>query len=124
MTTKEITEAAGVSVDTVQRKAKELFPEVIRQRKKSNYTQKQAIEIMTALRKVNFVELPQNAEELPQNTADLDRAFKAAIIGIYAMVSSLDARMTKIENKIEERKALLPAPHVKPRDHKNMIVRS
>lgn len=124
MTTKEIAQAAGVSVDTVQRKAKELFPAEIQHRKKSQYTQKQAIEIMAELRKVNFVELPQNAAELPQNAADLDAAFKAAIVGISVMVASLDGRISKIENKIEERKALLPAPHIKPRDHINMIVRS
>lgn len=39
-------------------------------------------------------------------------------------VSSLNSRMEKIEDRIDERQALLPAPQVKPRDHVNMLVRS
>ncbi len=60
---------------------------------------------------------------IPQNETDLDAAFKAAIIGISAMVNRLDSRMTNIETKIEQRQALLPAPQVKPRDNVSRIVR-
>ena len=38
-------------------------------------------------------------------------------------IKRLDGRMSAIEDKIETRTALLPAPQMKPRDHINKIVR-
>jgi hypothetical protein len=40
-----------------------------------------------------------------------------------AMLMDQNVRLGKIENRIEERAALLPAPQIKPRDHVNQIVR-
>ncbi|HQE59759.1 MAG TPA: hypothetical protein PLA54_11270 [Spirochaetota bacterium] len=38
-------------------------------------------------------------------------------------VKKLDGRVSRIEEKIEERRALLPAPEMAPRDRINMIIR-
>lgn len=63
-------------------------------------------------------------ETLAVTEDGLDAAFKAAVITLTAMAQSLDARLSKIETRIEERQALLPAPQMKPRDHISMLVRS
>ena len=78
MTTKEIAEAAGVSVDTVQRVAKKLYPGMFGQGKRLAFVMEEAIEIMKALRKKNFVELPQDASELPQSAEVVTKADLAA----------------------------------------------
>ena len=44
--------------------------------------------------------------------------------GIVSQVmSNLDSRVQKIEGRIEQRQALLPAPKIKSRDHVSMLVR-
>lgn len=125
MTTKEIAEAAGVSVDTATRSIKSLYPEKMTQGKRVALTQVEAIAVMKDIRKVNFVQLPQDAEVPPQDAevSSLDVAFKAAMVTLVSMAQSMDARLTKIETRIDQRQALLPPPQVKPRDHINMIVR-
>ena len=123
MTTKEIAEASGVSVNTVLRTGKTLFPAKFENGKKTIFTQKEAIALMSGIRKEGFIQPLQNGEVPLQNSEALDAAFKAAIIGISAMVNRLDSRMTNIETKIEQRQALLPAPQVKPRDNVSRIVR-
>lgn len=42
---------------------------------------------------------------------------------IKGIFGELDSRMVKIETRIEERQALLPAPDIKPRDAINKLVR-
>ncbi len=54
---------------------------------------------------------------------DIDAAFKLAIISLTSMTQRLDERMSKIESRVEQRQALLPAPEVKPRDNVSRIVR-
>ena len=130
MTTKEIAEVAGVSPDTAVRKIAELFPEKVGQGKRISLNHKESILVMGELRKKGFIELPQNAVELPQNAVDKTKSIE---IAFSMMASAFDrivkiselqeSRLQKIENKIEERKALLPAPQIKPRDHINMIMR-
>ena len=124
MTTKEIAEAAGVSVDTVQRKVREMFPAEVQSRKATNLTQAKAIKVMAEIRKINFVSpLPQDAVALPQDAVALDSAFKMALITLTAMAQGMEARLSKIENKIEQRQALLPAPQIPPRSNVVKIVR-
>lgn len=131
MTTREIAEAAGLSIDTIQRIGRELYPAKFGQGKRTDFNKQESIEIMKRARKLNFVELPQNAEVLPQN-AEVDSSLTSKDIELIARVVSmtvaetikqLDVRMTKIEGRIEQRQALLPAPPIEPREHINMIVR-
>lgn len=42
---------------------------------------------------------------------------------VFGAIGKLDERLAKIETRIEQRQALLPAPSMKPRDHINKIVR-
>lgn len=44
-------------------------------------------------------------------------------VTVAETIKQLDGRMTNIEQKIEERRALLPAPEIAPRDRINMIIR-
>lgn len=84
MTTREIAETAGVSIDTVSRKIKEMYPDRISHGKTTRLIQAEAITVMTELRKKNFVELPQNAGVVPQNADVVTRSdlaeFGAAIV--------------------------------------------
>jgi hypothetical protein len=117
-------EAAGVSVNTITRKIQEIYPDKMKQGKRTRLTQKEAIAVMKATRKINFVGLPQNEEELPQTAeVNLDKAFQAALITLANLAQNLDSRVSNIENKIATKQVLLPAPALKPRDHINMIVR-
>ena len=54
---------------------------------------------------------------------DIDAAFKLAIISLTSITQRLDDRVSKIEARVEQRQALLPAPEVKPRDNVSRIVR-
>lgn len=62
--------------------------------------------------------------ERPGADEELDRAFKAAVTGIYKMVATLDSRVTTIERAQETRKALLPPPGKTPRAELNEAVRA
>lgn len=56
----------------------------------------------------------------------LTESFKmmaSAFETLAEVVNKQETRLQKIETKIEERAALLPAPKVKPRDHINMMIR-
>jgi len=66
MTIKELAETAGVSGNTINRVAKELFPGVFRKGRKTVFSKAEAFDIMTAVKKKNMV-APQNGEVAPQN---------------------------------------------------------
>jgi DNA-binding Lrp family transcriptional regulator len=132
MTMREIADAAGVSVDTASRKAKELFSAKFMQGKKVVLAQREAVEVMKQLRKVNFVELPQNAEALPQSaeaasgssltTRDLDLISAIVSRTVSMTIQQLDVRLSKIETRVEERQALLPAPKIADKDAIRQLV--
>lgn len=59
-------------------------------------------------------------------SSSLERAFEMmarAFETIAETQKMQESRLHKIEERIEERQALLPAPQIKPRDHINMLVR-
>lgn len=136
MTVKQMAEVAGVSKDTVLRKVKELYPERVKNGKATRLIQTEAVCVMKELRKKNFVEPLQNAEVATQNENlelsdyELNRAFRLAMVNMNNLAQSLanktdelEKRISNIEVQTEKRKALLPPPQIKPRDHINMIVR-
>lgn len=62
-----------------------------------------------------------------QNNDCLTRAFEnmtRAFEYISKTQAMQEERLSKLEHHFEERKALLPAPGIKPRDHINMLARS
>lgn len=129
MTVKQMAEVAGVSKDTVLRKVKELYPERVKNGKATRLTQTEAVCVMKELRKKNFVEPLQNAEVATQNAkvsflSEKDIAIISQIVSVTVSetIKALDGRMTNIEQKIEQRKILLPAPQLDARAHiKKMI---
>ena len=60
---------------------------------------------------------------LEQTDDELDRAFKAAVSGIYAMLQQHDQRLSAVEGDIQQRKVLLPAPGKSSRAELNETVR-
>jgi histone H3/H4/NACalpha-BTF3-like transcription factor len=136
MTTKEIADIAGVSIDTVQKVAREVYPEKFGQGKRVTYLKAEAISVMSLIRKRNFVELPKDAEVLPKDAEVLPQNAKVSFLSekdiaiisqivsvtVSETIKALDGRMTNIEQKIEQRKILLPAPQLDARAHiKKMI---
>ncbi len=120
MTVREIADVAGVSVDTVQKKIKEMFPEIVEHRKRTVLNKTQAIEVMKDLRKKNFI-LPQNSADLPQNSADsrLDR-LESLMEKLLLVTGNL--LQVQQSNQTQEKRVLLPAPQLDSRAHiKKMI---
>lgn len=62
-----------------------------------------------------------NAEQTP-SSSDLDVQFKAAIVGLSALVQNLDSRMEKVEYQQHQRAALLPAPQKTTRAELTQLV--
>jgi hypothetical protein len=127
MTTKEIAEAAGVSVDTVQRVAKKIYPGMFGQGKRLAFVMEEAIEIMKALRKKNFVDLPQGASELPQSAEVVTKSDLAVLIGpiVAETIKQLIPliRGVEITGKPEPMKLASELPPLDPRRELNMLAR-
>ena len=93
MTTKQIAEAAGCSVETVQRKIRELYPEAVQKGRATVLSEATAVRVMSELRKIGFVQPRQN-DEVPAQIADarLDRleGMVEKLVGAFAsMVPNL-----------------------------------
>ena len=136
MTIKEIAEVAGVSYPTVHRAVSKIYQGKMKDGKKTDLSYEEAVKVMKALRKKNFVSPIQNEQVSSQNENlelsdyELNRAFRLAMVNMNNLAQSLanktdelDKRISNIEVQTEKRKALLPPPQIKPRDHINMIVR-
>ena len=120
MTVKEIAEIAGVSVDTVQKKIKDLYPEIVEHRKRTVLNKTQAIEVMKDLRKKNFI-LPQNSADLPQNSSDsrLDR-LESLMEKLLLVTGNL--LQVQQSNQTQEKRVLLPAPQLDSRSHIKKLI--
>lgn len=137
MTTKQIAEAVGKEERTVRNWVKRLAEKMAAVAEKSSasspmkpadYDLDETCAIIEAGLGKNAASLyRENARRAtapaPSSGGDLDAAFKAAVVALTAMVQGLDGRLSKVEEKIEERRALLPAPALEPRQRINMLVR-
>lgn len=117
MTTKEIAEAAGVSSETVRAKGKELFPDKFVIGKKTVFCQKEAIAIMSEIRKKGFIQPTENLEVPTENLEVGDRFAR-----LERMVESLCGAVAAITSGHIAQKAI-EAPKLEPRAELNMIVR-
>jgi len=137
MTIKEIAEVAGVSYPTVHKAVSKIYQGKMKDGKKTDLSYEEAVKVMKALRKKNFVSPIQNEQVSSQNENlelsdyELNRAFRLAMVNMNNLAQSLanktdelDKRMSNIEVQTEKRKALLPPPQIKPRDHINMIAKT
>ena len=145
MTTKEIAEAVGKDERTIQRWAKSTGDKMASIGDKVSAIQNKGIAADYDFDEtVAIIEhgLGKNAADLyrmsaKQDTQTFPREVENSSIALasaFNMMASAFDRMTlivqnqgqrlqSIEKKLEERKALLPAPQIEPREHINMIVR-
>ena len=148
MTTKELAGFFGKSDQTIKRSAKrcgikfengklkkfnksevELISKDL-YLKVPSYVKKSIDEAFANITYPNDTGEPISNGKLELNDYELDRAFRLAMVNMNNLAQSLanktdelDKRISKIEVQTEKRKALLPPPQIKPRDHINMIVR-
>lgn len=79
-----------------------------------------SILMQNARSKSTSTEVSQNNDCLTRAFENMTRAFEY----ISKTQAMQEERLSKLEHNFEERKALLPAPGIKPRDHINMLARS
>ena len=115
MTTKQIAEVAGVSVDTVQRKIKELYPDLVEKRKATNLPQTAAVAVMSDLRKVGFVQPTENLEVVTRaDLADFGKSIVAEMMRQF---------LPMIQGQPHHQIPALPPPaELEPRDALRKIV--
>lgn len=135
MTTKEIAEIAGVSVQTVRRIAETKVGYVFEAGKKAGFTEKESIEIMRELKKKGFIQPVQNGQvpvqngAVPRQNADvLPKNAEVAHLGVMVanlcmavseqmkMISAQNDKINSFIGQKQERIAL-PAPQIDPRTH-------
>ena len=144
MTTKEIAEAVGKAEKTVRTWAKKAAAKTAEaaaklaeaQRsggKPVDWTLDETIAIIETGMGKNAADIfRMNAEGSKVSSPAVDSCLNAKDIALISQIVSatvaetikrLDGRMEKIETRIDQRAALLPAPQIKPRDNINKIVR-
>lgn len=140
MNTREISQAVGKDERSVQRWIKKLSDKMSSITEKSSgsspmnpadYTLEETISIIEVGMGKNAADLyrmnsTQSTVSLSHDT-DLRGAFQmmAEAFNRLAKISDdQNTRLAKIEKRIEERQALLPAPQIHPREHISMIVRN
>lgn len=127
MTIREIAETAGCNEKTVRRIVGDRWPTKIQNGKVTRFTLAEANQLMVWLPKKNMVGNLGQMSELPSpngSGSNLTQKDMELIAGIVSAVfANLEARMGRMEARVEERAALLPPPQVKPRDHVNQVVR-
>jgi len=143
MNTKEIALAVNKTERSVQRWVKKLSDKVSSINDKmsasspmnpADFTLEETIAIIEQGLGKNAAEMyASNARKstgklisLPESSLsqkDIEVISTIVSVTVAETIKQLDGRMTNIEQKIEERKALLPAPEIAPRDRINMIIR-
>lgn len=139
MTTKEIAEAVGKDERSVQRWAKKTGDRlssigvklslVGKSGKPADYDLDETLAIIDHGMGKNAADLFRMSAKQPTAKESLltekdIQLITALTAGIVTQVmANLDARVSKIENRVEERQLLLPPPEVAPRDAINRIVR-
>lgn len=145
MTTRQIAESTGKDERTIQRWARKTavkmssiddkLSSVQKIGKPADYDLSETIAIIeTGLGKNAAMIYRQNAEqnrpavfEPPAGSALTEKdisLISTLTAGIVSQIfEKLNGRVEKIEGVVDQRRALLPAPDIKPRDHINMLVR-
>lgn len=137
MTIKEIATTAGCNEKTVKRIVAEKFPGKMQHGKVTRFTWEEAHALMAILPKRNMVSDLGQMSSVPTanvlssevaagsslTSRDLDMISAIVSRTVAMTIQQLDVRLSKIETRVEERQALLPAPKIKPRDHISKLVR-
>lgn len=98
MTTREIAETAGVSIETASRKIKEMYPDRVINGKATRLVQSEALCVMSELRKKNFVEPMQN-EKLPMQNYEVVTKSDLAAFGTAIVSEMMKQFLPLIQNK-------------------------
>lgn len=137
MTIKEIAITAGCDEKTVRRIVKQKMPGKIVNGKKTIFSRAESEMVMEWIPKSNMVgNLGQMTEQPRTNARGFDQSASgptltardleiiSAIVSqtVAATIHQLDVRMAKIESRVEERQALLPAPDISDRDAIRQLV--
>lgn len=142
MTTKEIAEAVGKTERSVRNWANKVAENnsVVAEKiaastsmHPADYSLDETVSIIEAGLGKNAADIfRMNAESSKSSAPAVDSCLNAKDIALISQIVSatvaetikrLDGRMEKIETRIDQRAALLPAPQIKPRDNINKIVR-
>lgn len=148
MSTKDIMELTGLSRYTVTECIKKYFPEKVHNGKLTKIDKNEAMIVVDSLRKTGFIAPAENmqvATEIMQvasqnkkvqsnNASDLQHLFADMLMSVKALADTVrlqsetyNQRISKIEsiieNKVEERKLLLPVPQKSDRANLNEIIR-
>jgi len=137
MTTKEIAEAVGKDERSVQRWANKVGDKMSSVSDKmsssspaypADYDLDETVAIIEAGMGANAAAIYRaNAQTIApaavNGNDDLDAAFKAAVVQLTNMVTSIDTRVTTLEGEQAHRKALAPPPGKSPRAELNEAVR-
>lgn len=139
MTTKEIAQAVGKDERSVRRWIKKVADKMSVVADKmsaststypADYTQDETLAIIeTGMGKNAAAVYRMNAEKTIRNIdvlSDKDISIISKIVSatVAETIKQLDGRISIIENRVEQRAALLPAPQIAPRDRINMIIRN
>ena len=68
MTIKEISELTGLSYGTIRKKIKDLYPNIIKNGKKTYLKKEETINVVAELRKKGFIQPTENLEVAPKNS--------------------------------------------------------
>ena len=134
MTTRELAEFFGKSEDTILKKAREagissrqgraiqfdragVESMAVRLFKTVPLAVKESINMTFSTSVKPGSSLPENAE------VKTDDYVRRGMELVFGAIGKLDERVSRIESEVGERRALLPAPQMSPRDHINKIVR-
>ena len=98
MTTREIAETAGVTIETASRKIKEMYPDRVINGKATRLVQSEALCVMSELRKKNFVEPMQN-EKLPMQNYEVVTKSDLAAFGTAIVSEMMKQFLPLIQNK-------------------------
>lgn len=129
MTVKQISEITRANEKTIREKIKELYPNLIKKGKKTILNDSQVESVLIVLKKTGIIELGKSSEELGKSSDvttmnDVLTSLNALIQTVTIQSQNYEKRFNEIENKIEDRKILLPAPKKSDRDNLNQIIRS
>ena len=127
MTVREIAEIAGVSTETVRAKTRELFPDKIKNGKRTVFLQKEAVTIMADLRKRGFIQATENLEVPTENLEVKPAEVNSRLDRLESLMEKLllvtgNLLQVQQNNQTQEKRVLLPAPQLDSRSHIKKLI--
>lgn len=123
MTIKELADVAGVSVETIRRKGKLLFPGMHTRGVKTHYTENQCRTLISEVKKKNMVSaLPQSKEVVPHSVeVDYEAIGKMISIAVSSAMKPIIDNIKTMQTQPSQK--ALTAPEMDYRAMLNQIVR-